>query len=709
MQLLNYITSHTDLPQQSVKNTLELLNEDCTIPFISRYRKEKTGNLDEVQIGDIVKFKEQFEAIEKRKKTILKALEDQGVLTSELQEKITSTKDLTALEDLYLPYKKSRKTKAEKARQLGLEPLAKIVMSQNANDIESIAFRYVKGEIESEDDALEGARHIIAEWINERTDIRNNIRYQLERFAMISTKVVKAKETSENAQKFKDYFDWEESLNRIPSHRLLAILRAEKEGFVKVKISIDDDRALDKIEQRVIRSNNECADQIELAIKDAYKRLLLPSLSNEALQIAKEKADGAAITVFAKNLKQLLLGSPLGEKRVLAIDPGFRTGCKVVCLDAQGQLLHNETIYPHAPKNDSIGAMKKISSLTDAYKIEAIAIGNGTASRETEALIRKIRFKNEIQVFVVSEAGASIYSASKIAREEFPNYDVTVRGAVSIGRRLQDPLAELVKIDAKSIGVGQYQHDVDQTKLQKSLETVVENCVNAVGVNINTASKSLLSYVSGIGPKLAENVFNYRNDNGVFTSRKDLKNVPRLGGKAFEQSAAFLRIKDAENPLDDSSVHPESYAIVTNMAKDMGQSVNALIGKPETLKSIELKKYCTDTVGLPTLEDILKELEKPGLDIREQAKVFAFNQNIKTINDLREGQLLPGIVNNITNFGCFVDVGIKESGLIHVSNLSDSFVKDVNEHVHLHQQIIVEVLEVDLSRKRIQLKLHKKM
>ncbi len=709
MQLLNYITSHTDLPQQSVKNTLELLSEDCTIPFISRYRKERTGNLDEVQIGDIVKFKEQFEAIEKRKKTILKALEDQGVLTSELQEKITSTKDLTALEDLYLPYKKSRKTKAEKARQLGLEPLAKIIMSQNANDIESIAFRYVKGEIESEDDALEGARHIIAEWINERTDIRNNIRYQLERFAMISTKVVKAKENDENAQKFKDYFDWEESLSRIPSHRLLAILRAEKEGFVKVRISIDDDRALDKIEQRIIRSNNECADQIELAIKDAYKRLLLPSLSNEALQIAKEKADEAAITVFAKNLKQLLLGSPLGEKRVLAIDPGFRTGCKVVCLDAQGQLLYNETIYPHPPKNDSIGAMKKISSLADAYKIEAIAIGNGTASRETEALIRKIRFKNEIQVFVVSEAGASIYSASKIAREEFPNYDVTVRGAISIGRRLQDPLAELVKIDAKSIGVGQYQHDVDQTKLQKSLETVVENCVNAVGVNINTASKSLLSYVSGIGPKLAENVFNYRNDNGVFISRKDLKNVPRLGGKAFEQSAAFLRIKDAENPLDDSSVHPESYAIVTNMAKDMGQSVNALIGKPETLKSIELKKYCTDTVGLPTLEDILKELEKPGLDIREQAKVFAFNQNIKTINDLRGGQLLPGIVNNITNFGCFVDVGIKESGLIHVSNLSDSFVKDVNEHVHLHQQIIVQVLEVDLSRKRIQLKLHKKM
>ncbi|APY11108.1 RNA-binding transcriptional accessory protein [Seonamhaeicola sp. S2-3] len=707
MLVTDYIFSQTQLPKIAIQNTINLLNDACTIPFISRYRKEATGNLDEVQIGNIVKYKEQFEALEKRKKAILKTLEEQEVLTSELQQKITAAKDLTTLEDIYLPFKKSRKTKAEKARQLGLEPLAKIIMSQNANDIESVAFRYVKGKVESEEKALEGARHIIAEWINERTDIRNNIRYQLERFAMISTKVVKAKENEEDAQKFKDYFDWEEALSRIPSHRLLAILRAEKEGFIRVKIEIDDDRALDKIENRIIRSNNDCATQIEIAIKDAYKRLLLPSLTNEALQMAKEKADDAAISVFAKNLKQLLLGAPLGEKRVLAIDPGFRTGCKVVCLDAQGQLKHNETIYPHAPKNDSIGAMKKISSLADAYKIEAIAIGNGTASRETEALIRKIRFKNDIQVFVVSEAGASIYSASKIAREEFPNYDVTVRGAVSIGRRLQDPLAELVKIDAKSIGVGQYQHDVDQTKLQKSLEAVVENCVNAVGVNINTASKSLLSYVSGIGPKLAENVFNYRNENGPFTSRNDLKNVPRLGGKAFEQSAAFLRIKGAKNPLDDSAVHPESYAIVTKMAKDLGKSVKDVIGNSELLKTINLKDYCTDSVGLLTLKDIIKELEKPGLDIREQAKVFTFNQNIKTINDLKEGQLLPGIVNNITNFGCFVDVGIKESGLIHVSNLSDSFVKDVNEHVHLHQQIIVKVLDVDLPRKRIQLKLHK--
>ncbi|MBD0823453.1 Tex family protein [Aestuariibaculum marinum] len=705
--LIQYITSQTQLPESSVKNTVDLLNEDCTVPFISRYRKERTGNLDEVQIGEIVKYKEQFEALEKRKTAILKAIEEQGKLTSELQHKIEITQDITALEDLYLPFKKSRKTKAEKARQIGLEPLAKIIMSQNANDVESIAFKYVKGEVNSVDEALEGARHIIAEWINERTDVRNNIRYQMERFAMITTKVVKTKAEDENTQKFRDYFDWEENLSRIPSHRLLAILRAESEGFIKVKISIDDDRALTKIEGRIIRSNNACAEQIELAIKDAYKRLLLPALSNEALQLAKEKADASAISVFAKNLKQLLLGSPLGEKRVLAIDPGFRTGCKVVCLDAQGSLLYNETIYPHPPKSDSTGAIKKLSSLCEAYKIEAIAIGNGTASRETEALVRKIHFKNDMQVFVVSEAGASIYSASKIAHEEFPNYDVTVRGSVSIGRRLQDPLAELVKIDAKSIGVGQYQHDVDQTKLKKELDTVVESCVNAVGVNINTASVSLLSYVSGIGPKLAENIFNYRNEHGMFKSRAAIKKVPRLGDKAFQQGAAFLRIKSAKNPLDDSAVHPESYRIVEQMAKDLGKEVTSLIGNESVLNAIDLKQYCTETIGLPTLDDIIKELKKPGLDIREQAKVFTFNQNIKTINDLQAGQLLSGIVNNITNFGAFVDIGVKESGLIHLSNLSDSFVSDVNAHVSLHQQVIVKVLEVDIPRKRIQLKLHK--
>lgn len=703
--MISYIISQTQLPEVSVKNTIALLNEGGTIPFISRYRKERTGNLDEIQIGDILKYKEQFEALEKRKEAILKSLEDQAVLTEELKQKIKEAQDLITLEDLYLPFKKSRKTKAETARKIGLEPLAKIIMSQNASDIDSIAFKYVKGEVASAEEALEGARHIIAEWINERTDVRNNIRYQLERFATIATKAVKKKAEEDEAQKFRDYFDWEEALSRIPSHRLLAILRAEKEGFIKVKINIDDERALAKIEARIIRSRNACSEQIQIAIQDAYKRLLFPSLSNEALQKAKEKADEAAIDVFAKNLKQLLLGSPLGEKRVLAIDPGFRTGCKIVCLDAQGNLKHNETIYPHPPKNDAIGAMKKISSLSEAYQIEAIAIGNGTASRETEALIRKIRFKNDIQVFVVSEAGASIYSASKIARDEFPNYDVTVRGSVSIGRRLQDPLAELVKIDAKSIGVGQYQHDVDQTKLQKELDNVVENCVNAVGVNINTASTSLLSYVSGIGPKLAENIFNYRAEHGVFKSRKEIKKVPRLGDKAFEQGAAFLRIKEAKNPLDNSAVHPESYAIVEKMATDLNKKVSDLIGNKDLLEKIDLKKYVTDTVGLPTLQDILKELKKPGLDIREQAKVFTFNQNIKSITDLQKGQLLPGIVNNITNFGAFVDIGIKESGLIHVSNLSDGFVSDVNEHVGLHQQVIVKVLEVDVPRKRIQLQL----
>lgn len=710
INLLNYITSQTQLPPKSVENTVKLLNEDCTIPFISRYRKELTGNLDEVQIGEIVKFKEQFEALEKRKTAILKSLEEQEVLSAELRQKIEKATDLIALEDLYLPYKKKRKTKADTARENGLEPLAKIIMAQTRNisssEISSLASKYIKGEIHSEEEALEGARHIIAEWINERTDIRNMLRNQLERFATISTKVVKKYEEDEKAQKFRDYFDWNEALNKIPSHRLLAILRATSEGFIRQKIEIDDEKALYKIEERIIKSNDAASKQIKLAIEDSYKRLLFPALSNEILTAAKEKADETAINVFAKNLKQLLLGSPLGEKRVLAIDSGFRTGCKVVCLDAQGNLQHNETIFPHPPKNDTSTAMKKISSLADAHKIEAIAIGNGTASRETEQFIKRIQFKNAMQVFVVSEAGASIYSASKIARDEFPNYDVTVRGAVSIGRRLQDPLAELVKIDAKSIGVGQYQHDVDQTKLKSSLDTSVELCVNAVGVNINTASVPLLSYVSGIGPKLAENIVNYREENGAFNSREEIKNVPRLGGKAFEQAAGFLRIKNGENPLDDSSVHPESYKVVSKMAKDENVKISELIGNKALLQKINLEKYISDKIGLPTLKDIIKELEKPGLDIREEAKVFTFNQNIKTINDLREGQLLPGIVNNITNFGCFVDIGIKESGLIHVSNLSDSFVKDVNEHVHLHQQIVVKVLDVDVERKRIQLKLH---
>lgn len=707
MNLISYITKHAQLPEKSIKNTVELLNEDCTVPFISRYRKERTGNLDEVQIGTIVQLKAQFEALEKRKIAVLKAIEEQNSLTDELRLKIKQTEDLITLEDLYLPFKKKRKTKAETAKKNGLEPLAKIIMAQNHAEIESVASQYLNENIKNEDDALEGARHIIAEWLNERISVRNQIRNQLERFALIVTKVIGTKKEDEKAQKFRDYFDWSEALKRCPSHRLLAILRAENEGYIRVKIEIDDEEILTKIMDRIVKSNNSCTPHIQLAIQDAYKRLLFPSLSNELLKKAKEKADDDAITVFSKNLKQLLLGVPLGEKRILAIDPGFRTGCKVVCLSAQGELEHNETIYPHAPQNKSTEAIKKISSLADAYKIEAIAIGNGTASRETERLIKKIQFKNPIEVYVVSEAGASIYSASKIARDEFPNYDVTVRGSVSIGRRLADPLAELVKIDAKSIGVGQYQHDVDQSKLQTSLDTVVESCVNSVGVNINTASVPLLSYVSGIGPKLAENIVNYRNENGAFADRTEIKKVPRLGGKAFEQGAAFLRIKHAKNPLDDSAVHPESYPIIQKIAKDNRVPLSELIGNKSILQSIDLNQYTSQTIGLLTLKDIIDELEKPGLDRREKAKVFTFNQHIKSITDVQEGQLLPGIVNNITNFGCFVDIGIKESGLIHVSNLSDAFVKDVNAHVSLHEQIIVKVLQVDVPRKRIQLKLHK--
>src|SRR6056297_21340 len=707
MQLVPYIVRHTNLSEKSVENTVALLNEDCTVPFISRYRKERTGNLDEVQIGSIVEFKNQFETLEKRKAAIIKAVKEQDVLTPELEAKFLNCADLTSLEDLYLPFKKSKKTKAETARKNGLEPLAKIIMAQRSDEIEYIASQYLNKDVINEDDALEGARHIISEWVNERTDIRNQLRGQLERHALITAKVVKTKKEDEKAQKFRDYFDWSEPLSRCPSHRFLAIMRAEKEGFIRVKIEIDDERAIQDMERRLIKTNNACAEQIELAIADAYKRLLFPSLSKEILKIAKEKADASAIQVFSKNLKQLLLGAPLGEKRILAIDPGFRTGCKVVCLDEQGDLKHNETIYPHPPQRDSSGAIKKINSLVDAYKIDAIAIGNGTASRETEQLVKRVPFKKPIEVFIVSEAGASIYSASKIARDEFPNYDVTVRGAVSIGRRLADPLAELVKIDAKSIGVGQYQHDVDQTQLKTSLDTVVESCVNAVGVNINTASVPLLSYVSGIGPKLAENIVAHRNENGKFKNREQIKEVTRLGGKAFEQSAGFLRIKSGDNPLDDSAVHPERYDLVSKMAKDQGISLEEIVGNKSALQGINLKSYCTDTIGMPTLEDILKELEKPGLDLREKAKVFTFNQNIKEITDLHQGQLLPGIVNNITNFGCFVDIGIKESGLVHISNLSDTFVKDVNEHVSLHQQVVVKVLDVDVQRKRIQLALHK--
>lgn len=706
MQLLSYITSNSTISNSSIKNTIELLNEDCTIPFIARYRKEKTGNLDEVEIGLIVNLKEQFETLEKRKTTILKAIEEQGFLTEDLKIKITQTDSLITLEDLYLPFKKKRKTKAETARKNGLEPLAKIIMAQKANDLKNIVSKYIKNDIHNEKDALEGAKHIIAEWVNERADIRNLIRRELERYSTITTKIIKTKKEEEKAQKFKDYFDWSENLKRIPSHRLLAILRAESEGFIRVKIEIDNDRVLEKIDTTIIRNNNECGAEIQLAIDDAYKRLLIPSLTTETIKNAKEKADEAAILVFTNNLEQLLLGAPLGEKRILALDPGFRTGCKVVCLNKQGELLHNTTIFPHQPQNKTSESRCTIEHLVEEFKIEAISIGNGTASRETERFIKSCTFKNTVEVFIVNEAGASIYSASKIARDEFPDQDITVRGAVSIGRRLADPLAELVKIDAKSIGVGQYQHDVDQSKLKKSLDTVVAHCVNKVGVNINTASTPLLSYVSGIGPKLAEKIVTHRNEHGIFKTRNDIKKVPRLGGKAFEQSGGFLRIKNGENPLDDSSVHPERYSLIKRMAKDTGVKTALLIGNSKLLKEIKLQQYTTDTVGLPTLQDIIKELEKPGLDPRETAKAFSFDENIKTIDDLRTGMILPGIINNITNFGCFVDIGIKESGLIHVSNLSDTFVKDINDHVSLQQQITVKILEVDIQRKRIQLSMN---
>lgn len=707
MQLISFITSQTDLSQKGIENTIELLDQDCTVPFISRYRKEKTGNLDEVQIGKILELKKVFEEVEKRRAAILKTLEEQEVLTDQLKAQLISAPDLKTLEDLYLPYKRKRKTKAEKARNNGLEPLAKMIMSQKPEQLDPIITRFTTPEINKEE-ALEGARHIISEWINERGSVRNRIRWHLGKFARIRTKVIASKKDDEKALKFKDYFNWEESLDSCPSHRFLAILRAERDGFIRVYIDLDTERLIDEIKSRIINTRNECAEQISLAIEDAYKRLLFPSLSNELLQTAKEKADENAIKVFAKNLRQLLLGAPLGEKRILALDPGFRSGCKLVCLNAQGGLEYNETVYPHAPKNDSKGAIKKISSLVDAYKIDAIAIGNGTASRETESLVKRIRFNRDVEVYIVSEAGASIYSASKIAREEFPNYDVTVRGAISIGRRLADPLAELVKIDPKSIGVGQYQHDVDQTKLKANLDTVVESCVNTIGVNLNTASVPLLSYVSGIGEKLAEKIVDFRNQQGSFSSRADLKKVPRLGEKAFQQSAGFLRIKNPKNPLDDSAVHPERYSLVQKMARDHKHTVLDLIANKTSLEQINLKQYCTEEIGLPTLMDIISELEKPGIDPREKAKVFSFDQNLRSIDDLREGQLLPGIINNITNFGCFVDIGIKENGLIHVSNLSDTFVKDVNAIVSLHQQIIVKVLQVDKVRKRIQLSLHSK-
>jgi protein Tex len=704
MTNIQFIQKQVNTTPKNIEATLKLLDEDCTIPFISRYRKDQTGNLDEVQVEDIAKLSKQFDEIVKRKESVSKTIEEQGQLTPELKKKISESFDLQEIEDLYLPYKRKKKTRADVARENGLEPLAKTILSQNNDDFEFLASQFINDNVINEDAALQGARDIIAEWINENIAVRQALRRLYQRKAVIESKVVKKKAEEEDAQKFKNYFDCSEPLSKTPSHRLLAMLRAENEGFVKIKIETDIDETYDLIDEIIIKNpNSPSISHVQLAIEDSYKRLLNPAISNETLQEAKAKADTKAIDVFAQNLSQLLLAPPLGEKRILAIDPGFRSGCKIVCLDEKGDLLYNETIYPHAPQNDTTMAMKKIKSMVNAYNIEAISIGNGTASRETEFFIKKIAFDKMVQVFVVSEAGASIYSASKIARDEFPNYDVTVRGSVSIGRRLSDPLAELVKIDAKSIGVGQYQHDVDQTKLKEELDTVVVRCVNSVGININTASKSLLSYVSGIGEKLAENIVQYRTENGAFEDRKQLKKVPRLGDKAYQQAAAFVRIHNGKNPLDNSAVHPEAYGIVEKMAKDLKISVNELIANKEKITLIKPENYTNETIGILTIKDILKELVKPGLDPRKAAKIFEFDPNVKTIKDVRTGMILPGIVNNITAFGCFVDIGTKESGLVHISQLKAGFVSDVNEVVKLHQHVTVKVVEVDEDRKRIQL------
>lgn len=692
------------LPVHRVENTLKLLQGGATIPFISRYRKEATGGLDEVQISEISSRYEKLLELSKRKETIQSTIESLGKLTDDLRRRIDGCWDATELEDIYLPYKPKRKTRAEAARQKGLEPLAAWLMLQRGNALDAYVKNFVKGEVKNEEDALKGARDIIAEQVNEDEQARNQIRHQFSRQAVISAKVVKGKETDEAAAKYRDYFDFSEPLKRCSSHRLLAIRRGEAEGILKVSITPSDEtECTDRLERRFVRGNNECSRQVCEAVNDAYKRLLKPAIETEFAALSKEKADDEAIRVFAGNLRQLLLAPPLGQKRVLGIDPGFRTGCKVVCLDAQGTLLHNEAIYPHPPKSEYQLAGRKLVKLVEQYRIEAIAIGNGTASRETEQFVTSQRFDREIQIFVVSEDGASIYSASKTARDEFPDYDVTVRGAVSIGRRLMDPLAELVKIDAKSIGVGQYQHDVDQTKLKEALDQTVESCVNLVGVNVNTASSHLLTYVSGLGPVLAKNIVDYRTANGPFRSRRELLKVPRMGAKAFEQCAGFLRIPHAENPLDNSAVHPESYPIVERMAADLHCSVSDLIANRELRSRISPEKYVTDTVGLPTLTDILQELEKPGRDPRQKIQVFEFDKNVRTIDDVQEGMELPGIVTNITNFGCFVDLGIKEKGLIHVSQLADRFVSDPTTVVSIHQHVRVRVIGVDRERKRIAL------
>ena len=703
MTNIQFISKYVVTAAINIQKTVQLLAEDCTIPFISRYRKDTTGNLDEVQIENIAKFQKEFETIVKRKVAILKSIEEQNALSPELKSKIENSFDLQEVEDFYLPFKKKKKTRADVAREYGLEPLATIIIAQGNDDIDFISTKYLNKNVANEDAALQGARDIVAEWINENIYVRKQLRRLYQRKASITTKVVKSKKDDENAQKFNQYFEWTEPLIKTPPHRLLAMLRAENEGFVKMKIEVDTEEAYDLIDEIVLKKQSNSTSHMQLAIEDSFKRLLNPAISNESLQEAKVKADANSIQVFANNLGQLLLAPPLGEKRILAIDPGFRSGCKIVCLDEKGDLLYNETIYPHAPQKEEVMAMKKIRSMVNSYKIDAISIGNGTASRETEFFIKKIAFDKPVQVFIVSEAGASVYSASKIARDEFPNYDVTVRGSVSIGRRLSDPLAELVKIDPKAIGVGQYQHDVDQSKLKEELDNTVIRCVNSVGININTASKHLLSYVSGIGEKLAENIVQYRSDNGPFTDRKQLKKVPRLGEKAYQQGVAFIRISNAKNPLDNSAVHPEAYGIVEKMAKDLKLTVNDLIANPQKTALIKPENYITSEIGLLTLKDIIKELEKPGLDPRKSAKVFEFDPNVQSIIDVKSGMILPGIVNNITNFGCFVDIGVKESGLVHISQLKAGFVSDVNEVVKLHQHVQVKVTEVDEDRKRIQL------
>lgn len=692
------------LPVHRIENTLKLLQGGATIPFISRYRKEATGGLDEVQIGEIHSRYEKLAELSKRKETILSTIEEQGKLTTELKQRINQCWDSTELEDIYLPFKPKRKTRAEAARLKGLEPLATLLLMQRENHLSDRVRIFVKGDVKDEEEALKGARDIIAEQVSEDEHARNTVRSQFARQAVIRAKVIKGKESDETALKYRDYFDFEEPLKKCSSHRLLALRRGEADGILKISVTpSNDEDCTDRLNRQFVRGTGECSEQVSLAVTDAYKRLLKPAIETEFSATSKEKADNEAIKVFAENLRQLLLSPPLGQKRVLGIDPGYRTGCKVVCLDAQGVLLHNEAIYPHPPKSEMAIAARKLQKLVEQYQLEAIAIGNGTASRETEQFVTSQRYDHNVQVFVVSEDGASIYSASKTAREEFPDYDVTVRGAVSIGRRLMDPLAELVKIDAKSIGVGQYQHDVDQTKLKASLDLTVESCVNLVGVNVNTASKHLLTYVSGLGPALAQNIVDYRTENGPFASRKDLLKVPRMGAKAFEQCAGFLRIPNAANQLDNSAVHPESYGLVEKMAKDLNCSVADLIKDKSLRGKIKIERYVTDTVGIPTLTDILQELDKPGRDPRQKIQAFEFDRNVRTLDDLHEGMELPGIVTNITNFGCFVDIGIKENGLVHISQLADKFVSDPTTVVSLHQHVRVRVLGIDRERKRIQL------